>query len=126
VIVVDTSALVAILKREVLRDACLEALDQSRSCMSAGTLVECFVTAEWNRVGSEMRRMIEALAPQIIPVTEETAHQAHLAYKRWGKGIHPAALNFGDCFSYVAARQEKLPLLFVGNDFSQTDIESVL
>ncbi len=125
-IVVDTSALVAILKREPLRDACIEALDQNRICMSAGTLVECFVTAEWNRVGGEMRRMIEALAPQIIPVTEETAQQAHLAYRRWGKGVHPASLNFGDCFSYAVARQEKLPLLFVGNDFSQTDIESVL
>jgi len=126
VIVVDTSALVAILKREAIRDACLEALDQNRTCMSAGTLVECFVTAEWNGVGGEMRRLVDALAPQIIPVTEETSHYAHLAYKQWGKGVHPAALNFGDCFSYVAARHGNLPLLFVGDDFSQTDIQSVL
>lgn len=125
-IVIDTSALVAILTREPFRDACIEALDQNRTCMSAGTLVECFVTAEWKGVGGEMRRMIDALAPQIIPVTEETARYAHLAYKQWGKGIHPAALNFGDCFSYVAAQQGNLPLLFVGNDFSQTDIRSVL
>ncbi|MBK8083801.1 MAG: type II toxin-antitoxin system VapC family toxin [Devosia sp.] len=125
-IVVDTSALVAILKREPLRDACIEALDQNAACMSAGTLVECFVTAEWNGVGDEMRRMIGALAPQIIPVTDETAYEAHLAYKRWGEGRHPAGLNFGDCFSYVAATQRSLPLLFVGNDFSQTDIVSAL
>ncbi len=125
-IVVDTSALVAILKREALREACIEALDQNRTCMSAGTLVECFVTAEWNGVGDEMRRIVRAFGPEIIPVTDDTVHQAHLAYKRWGKGRHPAALNFGDCFSYVAAKERRLALLFVGNDFSQTDIRSAL
>ena len=124
-IVVDTSALVAILKREAHRDACIEALDKNRTCMSAGTLVECFVTAEWNGAGDEMRRMVGALAPRIVPVTEEAAYQAHLAYRRWGKGRHPAKLNFGDCFSYVLAKELGCPLLFVGNDFSQTDIASV-
>jgi len=94
--------------------------------MSAGTLVECFVTAEWNGVGGDMRKLIEMLAPEIIQVTQDTAYDAHLAYKRWGKGVHPASLNFGDCFSYVLAKQRKLPLLFVGNDFSQTDIVSAL
>lgn len=125
-IVVDTSALVAILKREPLREVCIETLDQNPTCMSAGTLVECFVTSEWNGVGDEMRQLIEALEPEIVPVTDETAYQAHLAYKRWGKGRHPARLNFGDCFSYVAAKERQLPLLFVGNDFSQTDIRSAL
>ena len=94
--------------------------------MSAGTLVECFVTAEWNGGGDEMRRLIGVLAPRIVSVTEEAAHQAHLEYKRWGKGRHPAKLNFGDCFSYVLAKELGRPLLFVGNDFSQTDIASVL
>ncbi len=88
--------------------------------------MECFVTAEWNGVGDEMRRMIGALAPQIIPVTDETACDAHIAYKRWGKIRHPAGLTFGDCFSYAAVTQRSLPLLFVGSDFSQTDIVSDL
>lgn len=125
-IVVDTSALVAIIKHEPARDACINALDENRTCMSAGTLVECFVTSEWKGVGGEMRRLIELLAPQIVPVTAETAYDAQLAYRQWGKGLHPAALNFGDCFSYVTAKQERLPLLFTGNDFSQTDIASVI
>lgn len=125
-IVVDSSALVAIIRRETKRDVCLDALDKNSTCMSAGTLVECFVTAEWKGVGVEMRSLVAALAPDVIPVTEDTAYQAHLAYRQWGKGIHPAALNFGDCFSYVLAKQKRLPLLFIGNDFSQTDIESVL
>jgi ribonuclease VapC len=126
VIVVDSSALVAIIRWESKRDICLAALDQRRSCMSAGTLVESFITAEWKGVGPEMRRLVEALAPEIVPVTEETAHQAQLAYRQWGKGLHPAGLNFRDCFSYVVAKQRRLPLLFIGNDFSRTDIESVL
>lgn len=125
-IVVDTSALVAICCGEPTRDACIDALDQHATCISAGTLVECFVTAEWKGVGGEMRKLVAALAPEVVPVTEEMAYQAQLVYRQWGKGMHPAALNFGDCFSYVVAKQRRLPLLFVGNDFSQTDIESAL
>ena len=124
--VVDTSALVAIVRREPLRDACIEALDRGETWMSAGTMVECFVTSEWKGVGSEMRRLVEALAPKIIPVTSDTAYEAQLAYRRWGKGRHRASLNYGDCFSYAAAKHFGCPLLFVGNDFSQTDIASVL
>jgi ribonuclease VapC len=127
VIVVDTSALVAILRSEPLRAACLDALERYPSpFISAGTLVECFIVAEDKGVGGRMRSLIDALQPEIILVDQEFAYQAHMAFRQWGKGRHPAALNFGDCFSYVAAKQKRASLLFIGNDFSQTDIESVL
>lgn len=89
-------------------------------------MVECFVVAEGKNIGGRMRSLVDALQPTVLHVDEEFAYQAHLAYRQWGKGRHPAALNFGDCFSYVAAKQRRLPLLFTGNDFLQTDIESVL
>lgn len=125
--IVDSSALMAILQREPLRDACLNALDRfSSHYISAGTLVECFVVAEGKSIGGDMRTLVGALRPTVLPVDEEFAYQAHMAFRRWGKGRHPAALNFGDCFSYVAAKQTRMPLLFTGNDFSQTDIRSAL
>ena len=94
--------------------------------MSAGTLAECFVVAEGKNIGGRMLGLIQMLEPTILPVTEDTARQVHAAIRQWGKGRHPAGLNFGDCFSYVAAKQARMPLLFVGNDFSHTDLESVL
>jgi len=61
-----------------------------------------------------------------MDVTEETAERAAAAYARWGKGNHPAGLNFGDCFAYALAEQMNCPLLFVGDDFSKTDIVPAL
>ena len=59
----------------------------------------------------------------LVPVDEEQADLARRAYRKFGKGRHPAGLNFGDCFSYALSRALELPLLFKGNDFSQTDVE---
>jgi len=59
----------------------------------------------------------------LMPVDEEQADLARRAYRKFGKGRHPAGLNFGDCFSYALSRALELPLLFKGNDFSQTDVE---
>ena len=63
---------------------------------------------------------------ELAPVDADQAHIARLAFREYGKGRHPAGLNFGDCFSYALARAEGLPLLFKGNDFAQTDIEPAL
>jgi ribonuclease VapC len=60
---------------------------------------------------------------RLIKVTEADAILAAEAYDRWGRGVHPAAWNYGDCFAYVLAKQRSCPLLFVGNDFSQTDVQ---
>jgi len=62
----------------------------------------------------------------VVPVTRETAQRTFHIYARWGKGIHAAALNLGDCFAYDVARDHNCPLLYVGEDFSKTDIKSVL
>ncbi len=70
--------------------------------------------------------MMNALKPQIIPVDEATALRIEGIYRRFGKGFHAAALNFGDCFAYDVAREHDCPLLYVGEDFARTDITSAL
>lgn len=62
---------------------------------------------------------------EVIAVPAETRHAAITAYARFGKSRHPAALNFGDCFAYACAREQRVPLLYKGDDFAQTDIEAV-
>ena len=69
-----------------------------------------------------MERLIRGLGCQVVPVTEQDAFTVAAAYARWGKGVHPAGLNYGDCFAYALARQRGCPLLFVGEDFTQTDL----
>ncbi|MBN9314701.1 MAG: type II toxin-antitoxin system VapC family toxin [Devosia sp.] len=125
-IVVDTSVLLAIIIGEPEREMCLTALaSDSDRYISAGTLVEAFVSCERKGlVGIE--DLIEALELKVHPVDADASWIALEAYRRWGRGRHPAKLNFGDCFSYVAARQLDCSLLFVGDDFSQTDVRSVL
>lgn len=73
-----------------------------------------------------MKSMIDGLNVRIIPVTADGASRVAEIHFRWGRGRHPANLNFGDCFAYDAARSSGCPLLFVGNDFSKTDIPSAL
>lgn len=70
--------------------------------------------------------MITRLQIEVVPATEVTAQFCADAHQRWGKGIHRAGLNFGDCFAYALAKSRDCPLLFIGNDFSRTDIISVL
>jgi ribonuclease VapC len=127
VIVVDTSALMAVLLREPQRDRCLEILGTAPElAMSAGTLTEAFVAAEYRGVGSGMQQLVASMKLEIVPATADTAALALTAFRQFGKGRHPAKLNFGDCFSYVLAKHYDCPLLFIGNDFSQTDIRSAL
>ena len=73
-----------------------------------------------------MTRLLDVLPLRVEPVTEAFARRAAAAYALWGRGVHPAALNFGDCFSYAVAKQYDCPLLYVGNDFARTDIASGL
>jgi ribonuclease VapC len=68
-----------------------------------------------------MSDLMTGLDFEILPVTATSSRRIAAAYGRWGKGIHPAGLNFGDCFAYEAADRHDCPLLHVGNDFSQTD-----
>ena len=73
-----------------------------------------------------MSRLIDELGFEIVPVTPASARRIAAVYARWGRGAHPAGLNFGDCFSYEVAKQHSCPLLYVGADFSKTDLESAL
>lgn len=69
-----------------------------------------------------MDLLLDALGANVVPVSVEQAQLARLAFRRFGKGRHPARLNFGDCFSYALATTLREPLLFVGDDFSRTDV----
>lgn len=97
----------------------------SRVAMSAGNLVELTVTTTRRPVPipqEAVNRLVSNLAVTIEPVTVEQAEIARRAYLTYGRGRHPAALNYGDCFAYALARATDRPLLFKGNDFAQTDI----
>lgn len=123
-IVVDTSALMAILLAEPAGDRCIEVLEaETAVAISAATLAEALIVAGRRNVGGEMSALVDGLGFDVVPVTASTASKVAEAYARWGKGVHVASLNFGDCFAYALARENKAPLLFVGEDFARTDIE---
>ncbi|MBV0911650.1 type II toxin-antitoxin system VapC family toxin [Rhodobacteraceae bacterium ASV31] len=121
--VVDTSALIAILLDEPEASACLDMMRQaSRRCISAGTLQEFLIVADLRGVGDAALRLVDRLVLDVLPVDEARAHLAAKAYRSFGKGLHPARLNLADCFSYALARDLRCPLLFIGDDFPRTDI----
>lgn len=126
-IAVDTSALMAILLNEPEADACVAILaTDSGLVISAGTVAEALIVAERRNLGKEMARLIDGLGFTVASVTEASSRRIADAYGRWGKGVHPAGLNFGDCFAYEAASEHECPLLFVGDDFSRTDVKPAL
>lgn len=126
-IAVDTSSLMAILLDEPQSDACMAVLEaEGQLLISAGTLAEALIVAARRNIGSEMADLIGGLDFEILPVTPATARRIADAYDRWGKGVHPASLNFGDCFAYAVASEHDCPLLFVGDDFARTDISAAL
>jgi ribonuclease VapC len=126
-IAVDTSALMAIALGENEADACIRILESEVDILiSAGTVAEALIVATHRDVGEEMTRLIGELGFKIVDVTPNAARRVAAAYECWGKGYHQASLNFGDCFSYEIAKVHSCRLLFVGNDFSKTDLESAL
>lgn len=126
-IVVDTSALMAIILKEPQAEACITALEKAdRLLISAATVVEALIVAQRRNVGEAVASLIDGLGFEVISVTSAAARRVAEAYARWGKGIHAAALNFGDCFAYEVAKQHACPLLYVGDDFAKTDITSAL
>jgi ribonuclease VapC len=123
-IAVDTSALMAIVLNELEADACIAALAADDDLLiSAGTVAEALIVAARRNVGDEMERLIGGLGFEIVSVTPASAVRIAQAYESWGKGVHPAALNFGDCFAYEVAKEHQCRLLYVGKDFAQTDVE---
>ena len=126
-IAVDTSALMAIVLGEPESDACIAALEaEDTIVISAGTLAEALIVSKQKNVGEEVAGLIGGLRMEVVPVTLGAAQRVAKAYSRWGKGNHRAALNFGDCFAYELAKENACRLLYVGDDFARTDIDSVL
>lgn len=128
--IIDTSALIAILFNEADADLYANALANSEHrLMSAANYLESAIIIDRQR-GAAAGRQLDSLifrAEVIVEaVTREQADLARQAYLDFGKGVHPAGLNFGDCFSYALAKSLGMALLFKGEDFALTDIESVL
>ena len=94
--------------------------------ISAVTVAEALVVADRRNIGPEVSALIDGLGFTIVALTPMGARQVAQAYGRWGKAVHTAGLNFGDCFAYALAKETNCPLLFVGADFSKTDLKSAL
>jgi ribonuclease VapC len=117
----------AIVLDEPEADACIAALEaEDEILISAGTLAEAMIVAARRNVDAEVGSIIDQLGFQIVAVTPASARRIADAYQRWGRGQHPAALNFGDCFAYEVAKEHACRLLYIGDDFAKTDIEPVL
>jgi ribonuclease VapC len=124
-IVVDSSALIAVVLDETLAEACYARMaGQSGLLMSAGTLAEALIVAGRRGARAVVEGLVADLGIEIVPVTAAEAKQVADAYDRWGRGVHPAGLNYGDCFAYALAKGRNLPLLYVGDDFARTDVAS--
>ena len=133
-IVVDSSAIVALLKGEPEAgaiDACMQSakslLISAANFVELGTVMAGRRSANREDAVNDLERLLAEAGIAIAPVTEDLAREALRARIRFGKGFGaPAGLNFGDCFAYALAKQQKAPLLYVGNDFSRTDVQSAL
>ncbi|RYC17758.1 type II toxin-antitoxin system VapC family toxin [Ciceribacter ferrooxidans] len=127
---VDSSAIVAILIDAPEAGALIERLDASATPrMTTPTAVFEATTVLGKRLELEpptadrlVKEFLDVLEIRVTPVTEEMAASALEAFALYGKGRHPAALNFGDCFSYAGSRAANVPLLYAGDGFSQTDL----
>ena len=128
--IIDTSAIVAILNDEPERRAFNEAIERSDICLlSAASFLEASIVIENNRGYEGLRDFDLWMATagiELAPVDADQAQIAREAFRQYGKGRHPAALNFGDCFSYALAKATGFPLLFKGEDFTKTDIQAAL
>ena len=124
--IIDSSAIVAVLLVERGADRLITALKTAPSIsMSAVTLVEASVVMARYHGDAGVRSVDRLLAQYNVgveAVTTQRARSARSSYLRFGKGRHPAALNFGDCFSHALATERDEPLLFVGDDFARTDV----
>jgi ribonuclease VapC len=129
-VIVDSSALLAVILNEVDEERFLTTMiDAPALKMSAANWVETAIVVDrrGDPVASDrFEDLITELRIEIVPITVDIAYRARNAHADFGRGRHTAALNYGDCFSYAVARITREPLLFKGNDFSQTDIEPAL
>jgi ribonuclease VapC len=128
-VVIDPSAILAIIYAEPEAEPFLNLINQSDHCLlSSPGYVELSIvlgTRHGEKGVENLDRLLESLSVTVVPFTPAQARIAADAFLQFGKGRHPAKLNMGDCFSYALAKDMEQPLLFKGNDFSQTDIDKV-
>lgn len=129
-IVIDTSAIVAILKEEAEGAQFAVIIGEADLCFfSAVSLFEVsmvMIGVSRPELAQALDRLIGELTIEIVPFDEDLVRESRAAFIRFGKGRHPAGLNFGDCVSYALARSRGLPLLYKGSDFAKTDVISAL
>ena len=127
--VIDTSAIIAILTAEPETKRLAHAIaTDSKRIMSGSNLLEAEIVVETRKGesgGRELDLLLHRIKIEIIPLTSELTQIALEAWRKFGKGRHPAKLNIGDCCAYALAKYSGEPLLFKGNDFRQTDITAV-
>lgn len=125
--VIDSSALIAILRREPERQAFQAAIASAElRLISAMTKLEASIVAIGSgpaEAAQDIDDLLSSLSIQVVPFDEHQADIARDAFVRFGKGRHPAGLNFGDCAAYALAMAEAEPLLFKGTDFGATDVQ---
>jgi ribonuclease VapC len=127
-VIVDSSALMAILEGKSEGEACLEAAARGPCSMSTATWLEVGIVADQRSSGHGERLddLVSLLEIELVPVNERHARVARTAYRRFGRGTgSQARLNLGDCFAYALSVTTGEPLLFVGEDFTQTDVVPV-
>lgn len=125
--IVDTSALVAVVKGEPEAAIYLTRLLDEQVRVSAVTAFEFGMVVDgWKdeQASKDADFLLLSIEAEIVAVDAETAQAARAAYRQFGKGNHPARLNFGDCFAYALAKESGEPLLFKGDDFGRTDVRS--
>ena len=124
--VLDTSSVIAILCGEPECEPFIQLVSRdSKRLISAGTVLELMIVIEVRKGeagGRELDLFLHRAKIDIVPFDSEQAELAREAWRHYGKGNHPARLNFGDCFAYALSKISGEPLLFKGDDFSQTDI----
>jgi len=125
--IIDTSAVIALLQSEPEAPRILDAIEQQPDRqISAASVLEASIvlTARYGEAADrELDLLLHRARIDVVAVTPEQVELARAAWKQYGKGRRAAALNFGDCFSYALARSMGQPLLFTGCDFDQTDVE---
>lgn len=128
-IVVDTSAIIAITLAEQDADSLLTALSKADEALVAAPSaleLEIVLRSKTGPNGPSARRVLQNLAIETVPFSLEHLAEAIDAFGKFGRGRHPAQLNFGDCMAYAVAKVLDAPLLFKGDDFAKTDIRSAL
>jgi ribonuclease VapC len=128
--IIDSSALIAILRLEPERPVLIDAIVRaSRRMVAAPTLLEASMVLAGDgprELLAPLDRFIARASIVTLPFSDDHAAIARDAFLRYGKGRHPARLNFGDCIAYAVSKAERLPLLFKGGDFRLTDVEPAL